>query len=87
MCVGKNRSNEVFVYCSDVFLGVAEGSICKCSEDIHAFLALVFMRSVCCLNANPLLESHSKDGSCVLKVCGSGLRFCVLCVYGDVVDI
>ena len=34
--VCKDGSNELFVYCGDVFLGVTERCICECSEDIHS---------------------------------------------------
>ena len=62
MCVCKDGSNELFVDCGDVFFGVTEGCICKCSEDIQASLSFgVYVVSVL-PECHPPIESHSKDG-------------------------
>ena len=59
--VCKDGSNELFVYCGDVFLGVTERCICECSEDIQAGLG--FSVNVVCVlpECHTPIVSHSKD--------------------------
>ena len=62
MSVCKDGSNELFVYCGDVFLGVTERCICECSEDIQASLGFVVYVVSVLPESHPPIEGHSKDG-------------------------
>ncbi len=69
MCVSQDGSNELFVDGCDGFLGVTEGCVGQCTEDVQASFGF----GVYSLNVGPERQSfvvgHSKDG-------GGGL-------YGD----
>ena len=60
--VCKDGSNELFVYCGDVFLGVTERCICECSEDIQASLGFVGYVVSVLPECHPPIEGHPKDG-------------------------
>ena len=60
VCVREDGSDVLFVYLSDVFFGVTERCICKCSEDVQTFFCL------CCDLLYVLSERHSSVTSSVV---------------------